>query len=158
MGEIQDVQEGFVAFYRRAWPEVYRGVAVAVGHSDLGKEATDEAMTRAYARWRKVSRMENPEGWVYRVAVNWARSRQRRARLALARRPEVSGVVEFDEVPDPRLMQAVRSLSPHHKDVVVARYLLDMSEEATAAAFGIPRGTVKSRLNRALAKLKEELS
>jgi RNA polymerase sigma-70 factor (ECF subfamily) len=42
--------------------------------------------------------------------------------------------------------------------VVVARYLLDMSEADTARALGIPVGTVKSRLSRALSNLKETLS
>jgi RNA polymerase sigma-70 factor (ECF subfamily) len=63
-----------------------------------------------------------------------------------------------DQNPDPDLYTAITGLPDHHKDVVVARNLLDMSEEATAQAFGIPKGTVKSRLSRALATLKEELS
>jgi RNA polymerase sigma-70 factor (ECF subfamily) len=49
-------------------------------------------------------------------------------------------------------------LSPRHRDVVVARLVLDLSESATAQALGIPAGTVKSRLSRALAELKEALS
>jgi RNA polymerase sigma-70 factor (ECF subfamily) len=62
------------------------------------------------------------------------------------------------EVVDPRLLEAVRRLSPKHRDVVVARYLLDMSESSAAQALGIPEGTVKSRLSRALVELKEVLS
>lgn len=155
---VQRVTEGFDAFYRRAWQAIYRAVAVIVGHSDLAREATDEAMTRAFARWSAVSRMENPEGWVYRVAVNWARSKQRRQRLALMKPIPTIGGAQADRLPDPDLHAAITRLPDHHKDVVVARYLLDMSEVATAQAFGIPRGTVKSRLSRALATLKEELS
>jgi RNA polymerase sigma-70 factor (ECF subfamily) len=62
------------------------------------------------------------------------------------------------EIADPRVLEAVRRLAPRHRDVVVARYLLDLSEAATAEALGIPVGTVKSRLSRALAQLKEVLS
>src|SRR5690606_42052814 len=51
--------------------------------SDL--DATDEAMARAYERWHLVSRLERPEGWVYRVAVNWATSVLRRRRRSLHR-------------------------------------------------------------------------
>lgn len=155
---VHCVSESFDAFYRRAWPEVYRATAVTIDDADLAREATDEAMTRAYGRWSSVSTMENPVGWVYRVAVNWARSRQRRQRLALIRRvPTLTGAA-VDELPDPDLYAAIQRLPGQHKDVVVARYLLDMSEEATAQAFGIPKGTVKSRLSRALETLKEELS
>jgi DNA-directed RNA polymerase specialized sigma24 family protein len=41
--------------------------------------------------------------------------------------------------------------------VIALRYFLDLSEEDTATALGIPRGTVKSRLSRALEKLKEKV-
>lgn len=156
--EIQDVVETFEAFYRRAWPEVYRAAAVTVGESELAREATDEAMTRAYGRWTVVSAMENPDGWVYRVAVNWARSKQRRRKLARATQVRTLEGLHVDQLPDPDLYEAIASLSQPQKEVVVARYLLDMSESATAEAFGLPKGTVKSRLSRALDTLKEKLS
>jgi RNA polymerase sigma-70 factor (ECF subfamily) len=43
------------------------------------------------------------------------------------------------------------------REVVTCRYLLDLSETETATALHIPRGTVKSRLSRALARLREEV-
>ncbi|HEX6301389.1 MAG TPA: sigma factor-like helix-turn-helix DNA-binding protein [Acidimicrobiia bacterium] len=58
----------------------------------------------------------------------------------------------------PRRVDAVRGLPVHQRDVVVARFLFDMSEKDTAEAFGIPLGTVKSRVNRALSTLREVLS
>jgi RNA polymerase sigma-70 factor (ECF subfamily) len=154
--EILDVAEGFETFYRRKWQMVFRATAVTVGHVDLAREATDEAMTRAYERWGSIQAMENPAGWVYRVAVNWARSRQRRQRLALSKSAEGSAI-SYDRFPDPDLFDAIQRLPVLQKEIVVARYLLDMSEEATAAAFGVPKGTVKSRLSRALEALREEM-
>ena len=156
--DVHPVSEAYESFYRRVWPEVYRAVAVTVQDSDLGREATDEAMTRAYGRWWAVSSMENPAGWVYRVAVNFARSRQRRQRIALRKPVPTLDEAHCDHLPDPDLYRAIVALPDHHKEVVVARFLLDMSEEATAQAFGIPKGTVKSRLSRALATLKKELT
>jgi len=146
----------FKGFYRRSWHQVYRAVAVGIGDSDLAKEPLDEAMVRAYERWQKVSTMANPEGWVYRVAMNWARSRLRRRKL-LPGSGASADVVHNPEVADPKLMKAVRDLPFRHREVVVARFLLDMSEARTAEALGIPKGTVKSRLSRALDLLKEEL-
>lgn len=155
--DVQSVVESFDGFYRRVWPEVYRATAVTVGQADLAREATDEAMTRAYERWSRVAAMDNPAGWVYRVAVNWARSRQRRSVLALTKPAETSRV-SFDDLPDPDLIKAIQKLPMNQKEVVVSRYLLDMSEAETAEAFGVPNGTIKSRLSRALQTLKEELS
>jgi RNA polymerase sigma-70 factor (ECF subfamily) len=54
-------------------------------------------------------------------------------------------------------MAAVESLSQDHRLVIACVYFLDLSEEETAAALGIRRGTVKSRVSRALDRLREEL-
>ena len=56
-----------------------------------------------------------------------------------------------------QLVSALRALSPADRDVIVYRYLLDMSEAETAALLDRPKGTVKSRANRALAKLRTQM-
>ena len=55
------------------------------------------------------------------------------------------------------LVPDVRGLSEHYRDVVACRYLLDLSEAETAQVLGIARGTVKSRLSRALDRLERQL-
>jgi RNA polymerase sigma-70 factor (ECF subfamily) len=55
------------------------------------------------------------------------------------------------------LLAALDRLSEEHRLVVTYRYLLEMDEPETAQALGWPRGTVKSRLNRALRKLQRLL-
>lgn len=59
---------------------LYRAVALAVGDSTLAADAIDEAMTRAYTRWNRIELYASPEGWVYRVAMNVARSALRKTR------------------------------------------------------------------------------
>jgi RNA polymerase sigma factor (sigma-70 family) len=155
---VQSAVVSFDAFYSQSWGEVYRAVAVGVGEPDLAREAVDEAMTRAFERWPSVSVMANPEGWVYRVAVNWARSILRRRQVALRKRFVPDPSADLSDPPDPELTEAIRNLPSHQRDVLVARFLLDMSVEDTAEAFGIPDGTVKSRISRALTTLREDLS
>jgi len=70
----------FEAFYRAHADTVRRALAVTLGDAHVAAEATDEAMTRALARWRRVSGHDSPAGWVYRVGLNWAISRWRRLR------------------------------------------------------------------------------
>jgi hypothetical protein len=77
---------GFEDFYQAERSTVMRAVGFALGDVDLGAEATDEALARAYERWADVGEMGNPAGWVYRVAVNIGRNRTRR-RLLERRRP-----------------------------------------------------------------------
>lgn len=148
----------FEDFYRAERSTVLRAVVYALDDPDLGVEATDEAMTRAYERWHEVGAMANPAGWVFRVAVNHGRNRVRRRMLERRKpppterdRPDVEGVA------DPALAQALNRLSLDQRTVVVLRYHLDWSIEAIADALGCATGTVKSRLHRGLHRLESML-
>jgi RNA polymerase sigma-70 factor (ECF subfamily) len=55
------------------------------------------------------------------------------------------------------LLAAVNSLRDDDREVLGARFLLDLTEAETSEALGIPRGTVKSRTSRALGRLREAL-
>jgi RNA polymerase sigma-70 factor (ECF subfamily) len=102
------------------------------------------------------------------IAVNEARNRRRaagrRARLALelagapeggTERPTEAQALAGDE--HARLIAAVEKPSDDDQLVIAARYFLGLSEAETAAALGLRRGTVKSRLSRALGRLRVRL-
>ena len=146
---------GFESFYAGQVDRVYRALAVAVGDPDLAREATDEAMLRAYARWSRVGAYDNPGGWVFRVGLNWATSRWRRTRRErpLAEAPPIPP----PEVDDTAALTALAALPVPQRAVVVCRVLLDMSTVETATALNLAEGTVKSRLARALAGLRNTL-
>jgi RNA polymerase sigma factor (sigma-70 family) len=121
----------------------------------LGAEAADEALLRALASWTEVKDYDNPRGWVYRVGLNWARSRlRRRTAPATALLDEEH---HFDELPEPDLLAAVEQLPFGYRSVVVARFFLDWSIEQTAQALNMPEGTVKTRQARALKRLRKKL-
>jgi predicted RNA polymerase sigma factor len=73
-------QKSFDDYFRVQRDRVYQAIALTIGDRDLAAEATDEAMVRTYERWRRVRTYDNPPGWTYRVALNFARSRMRRRR------------------------------------------------------------------------------
>lgn len=153
----QLIEVEFEAFYRNRWDEIYRTLAVTLRDPDLASEAVDEAMTRAFERWRKVQVSVNPAGWVYRVAVNWAIDQLRHHR-----RRSVKGVAQRSSwepaVPDPEITHALDRLSVEQRAVVVLRVVHDWSEQDVAYALNIPVGTVKSRLSRSIERLREELN
>ena len=157
-----DAPVDFDDFYVREHDRITRALAVTFGDADLAREAVDEAMTRVLQRWRTVGRLERPGGWVYRVAVNWARSamrqRRRRRERPLYEREGVELGVSGSVGTEPAVGRALRSLDLRYRSVVVCRYLLEMSEGQTAAALDIPAGTVKSRLHRAAQLLRVELA
>jgi RNA polymerase sigma-70 factor (ECF subfamily) len=65
--------------------------------------------------------------------------------------PEAASVAAEDTQ---RLLGLVNALAEEDRLVITSRYLLELNGEETAAALGIPEGTVKSRLSRALARLR----
>ncbi len=148
----------FDDFYLEHRDRIARAVALSLRDAELGGEAADEAFARAAQRWHQVSTYDNPEGWVYRVAINWARSWLRRVRRERDRRPLlVSPTASVDAVVDVDLERALATLSHDLRSVVVGRFLLDWSVDQTADALGVPPGTVKSRLSRALRQLERAM-
>lgn len=144
----------FGTFFELHHAEMVRAMTLALGDPDVGRDAAAEGFVRALQRWSTVSGLSNPEGWVYRAGINWARSRwrkTRRERFGLWIDGEVPPTAPTDEA----LIRALRQLSVDHRTVVVGRYYLDWSEEQLATALDIAPGTVKSRLSRALTQLSE---
>lgn len=145
--------EGFDGWYRVQHPRVL-GVLVALsGDGDLAGDATDEAFSRAFERWDRVSAMESPSAWTHRVALNELRRRARRR--AMEQRLRWRWVVRDHPlgVPDPQLWEAVRALPERQRQVIVLRYVSDLPEAEIATALGVTRGTVASTLSDARRRL-----
>ncbi len=148
----------FDRFYAQHRDRLATAISLTLRDIDLGTEATDEAFVRACQRWEQIREYSNPQGWVYRVAMNWARSWLRRRRREIEKRPLLNFDSSFvDELIDVDLERALDTLSPQSRAVVVARFFMDWSIDETADALGIRPGTVKSRLNRALKQLEVRL-
>ena len=160
LGEIEVVTAlpAFDDFYQAHRTSIGRALAMTLRDADLASEAVDEAMARAYQRWHHVRTLDNPGGWVYRVGLNWSRSFLRRSRRVA---PPWVGQQQTSPGPmvmDPSIDRALGELSVDQRAVVVCRLLIGYSEAQTARALGLRPGTVKSRLNRASARLHDLLS
>ena len=145
----------FEAFYRSNVDRVYRALAVNLRHDDLAREAVDEAMARAYARWPQVCTMDSPAGWVFRVGLNWATSWWRKVRRE---QPPVDAVSAAAPEGALAARTALAELPAAQRAVVTCRILLDLSTAETAEVLDLSEGTVKSRLSRGLAALRSALS
>lgn len=156
VSEADTLGLAFADFYRQARREVARALSLALGDAELANEATDEAMTRAYERWRKVSELDNPGGWVYRVGLNWSLSVLRRRRRSAQPLYSLDSA-DLPPMADPDIHRALAELDVKHRSVVVCRHLLGWTVDETAAALGLRVGTVKSRLHRANRLLQNRL-
>jgi len=147
----------------------HQAAATRVAYAIAGPAAEDavqEGFVKAHAALARFRAGRPFRPWLFRIvaneAKNRARSAGRRARLALrAARDRASG----DAVPSPEaevledemrrgLLDALSSLRAEDREVIAYRFFLDMSEVEMAAALGVPRGTVKSRLSRSVKRLR----
>jgi RNA polymerase sigma-70 factor (ECF subfamily) len=161
----------------RAWETIVRthqGIAfrtayVLTASAADAEEAAQDGFVKAYRALGRFRRGAPFRPWLLRIVANEARNRRRsaarRERLSLRAAAEAR---PGDAVPSPeaallsresqgQLLAAMERLSDEHRDAIACRYFLDLSEDETAAALHIRRGTVKSRVSRALDRLREEL-
>ncbi len=148
------LRDSFSDFYETRRDVIVRAVWGAVGDRDLAGEAVDEAMTRAFARWGYVSSVSNPEGWVYRTARNWATSSLRRLVSARRYRHLVASPDAQRQPTADGSEFLLRDLSVVQRDVLVLRFLLDLSIEQTSEVLDISHAAVRSRTNRAIERLR----
>ena len=138
---------GFAPWYREQHPALLASLVLVTGSVDEAREAVDEALSRALARWPKVAVMDSPAGWTYRVALNVARRRARRraleARLLLRRGPDQPATLAG---PAGEAWAVVADLPDRQRQVVVLRFVADLTEADIAATLGISRSTVSSTL------------
>ena len=146
---------GFDAFYLLHFDRLRRVLAVTLADSGLAEEATQEAFYRAYCRWRRVGRMEEPAGWLYRVALNYSRDvlrRETRDRDRL-RVVEPAGAPDDAVIRRLEVVQRLQGLPERQRQAVALRYLADLSLAGVAVAMQCAEGTVKATLHQALAHL-----
>ena len=170
---IERARQGEVMAYEELVRR-YQDVAVRTAHvispDGDAEDAVQEAFVKAYAALGRFRAGSPFRPWLLRIVANEARNRRRsagrRAGLALRaaedRRPG-------DAAPSPEsavlagesraaLLAAVNALRDEDREIIAARYFLELSEAETAETLALPRGTVKSRLSRALGRLREQLA
>ena len=153
----------------------YQDVAVRTAHLICPETDADDAVQEAFLkafdalpRFREGAPLRP---WLLRIVANEARNRRRSAgrRQGLALRAAEAAPPGSSTDPGPEqivmaaeqrteLLTALDGLRDEDREILGARFLLDLSEAETAEALGLPRGTVKSRTSRALGRLRVAMS
>jgi len=153
-----EADEEFDAFMRGRWPAMVRLAYALTGDVGHAEDLAQAGFARAYASWGRVRRAGDPDAYVRRIVINEHRGRFRKHRVAEELRGDLTDTVGGQQ-PGPEeqhaLLDALRTLGPRQRAVVVLRYWLDLSEAETAAALNCSVGTVKSQASRALATLRK---
>lgn len=171
---IASAQNGDTRAFERL-VRTHQGVALRVAYLVVrdpseAEDVTQDAFVKAYRSLDRF-RAESPfRPWLLTIvrneALNRVRSTKRRERLALRTSNDpVSG----DAAPSPEteimsdeehrhLLSLIEELPERYRNVIIHRYLLDLTEQETSQILGIPVGTVKSRNSRALERLRRSLA
>jgi RNA polymerase sigma-70 factor (ECF subfamily) len=136
--------------FRRHWPAAHRAAWLVVHDAAAAEDIAQEAFLSALRALDRFDRRRPLGPWLHRIVVNraidWARARALRPETEL---PEAAGRAYEPEIGD-ELVDALAALGPEHRAVVVLRHLLGYTPGEIAAMLDLPRGTVNSRLRRAL--------
>lgn len=158
-------EEALAGLFRRHWPLAHRAAYLVVRDAAAAEDIAQEAFLAAVRALDRFDRRRPFGPWLHRIVVNraidWTRARRLRGEVSAAaeERPEAASGGEpaatapFSEA----VADALAGLDPERRAIVVLRYLLEFTPGEIAAALDIPRGTVNSRLRRALDQLGERL-
>jgi len=161
---VREVQRGSAAaleeLFRQEWPRAYRAAYLVVHDAAAAEDIAQEAFLAAVRAIDRFDRRRPFGPWMHRIVVNRAID-VTRAR-ALRREVDATAAASAEAPPDSPssplsddLVDALAELSPEHRAVVVLRYVFDYTPGEIAQALDMPRGTVNSRLRRALDRLGE---
>jgi RNA polymerase sigma-70 factor (sigma-E family) len=147
--------DDYATLFARHHGRLLRVAELIAGDSDVAAEAVAEAFSRTYPHWRR-GRVEDVGAYLRRAVVHEIQRTWRRRHVTLDEARfvdgEADGIVERD-----RVWRALDGLSSRQRTAVVLRYYEDLSEADIADAMGVPPGTVKSTLSRALDRLRVAL-
>jgi RNA polymerase sigma-70 factor (ECF subfamily) len=157
-GSKDDLEE----LFRRHWPPAYRAAYFVVYDRAAAEDIAQEAFLSAMRALERFDRRRPFGPWLHRIVVNraidWARARALRREVEASAESPAADRAEGDLGARDELHTALASLSPERRAVVVLRYVLGYTPGEIADMLELPRGTVNSRLRRALDDLAEEVS
>jgi len=143
--------DSFTEFVSNVEGNLRYALTAAFG-AEQGREAVAEALAYGWEHWDHLQGMENPAGYLYRVALNHARKTRTRRRVSL---PQAA----LEKVPwvEPGLPDALARLSQQQRVAVYLVFGHEWSMSEVAELLGVTKATVQSYSDRALEKLRRKL-
>jgi RNA polymerase sigma-70 factor (ECF subfamily) len=149
-------EEALEELFRRHWRRAHRAAFLVVGDASAAEDIAQESFLAAIRALDRFDRRRPFGPWLHRITVNraidFARARKLRRESVLA--DALEGGAPADAGLSDELIAALSGLSPEHRAVIVLRYLLGYTPGEIGEILGLPRGTVNSRMRRALDRLR----
>ena len=152
---------GFAQFVEAREQALQRTAWLLTGDRELAEDLVQTSLVRAWPRWDRIRRRDDPEVYVRRIMVNtwatWARRRWRAERVTdTVPDAPAPGDVASDVAVRLVVRGALASLTARQRAVLVLRVFDDLSEVQVAQVLDCAVGTVKSTMSQALAKLRDD--
>jgi RNA polymerase sigma factor (sigma-70 family) len=154
-----DAEERLADLARGQLDRLYRLAGLLLSDAADAEDATQEALFRAWRAAATLREADEAGAWLDRILVNVCRDRLRRGRtirfIPLADHGGGPGLDPFQTVLDrDEVLRAMAGLDADQRIVVVLHYWAGLTLDGVAARVGWPVGTVKSRLHRALERMR----
>jgi RNA polymerase sigma-70 factor (sigma-E family) len=152
---IQTMKEmSFEDFYLREFRAMVALAAAVSGSHLLAEDLAQEAMTRVYRRWDRISGYDKPGAFARRVTINLASSRRRRDAVAARENARLTPTsIPAPAEPHDEVWGAVATLPPHQRAAIALHYLEDRPIEEIAEVLGCATATARVHLHRGRARL-----
>jgi RNA polymerase sigma-70 factor (ECF subfamily) len=156
-GDVSELVPTFDGFYVANARRLFTFLCFVTGDRYEAEEIAQEALVRVWQRWEHVGQLDDPTGYVFRVAMNVLRGRWRRASLAVRRTlslaPPAADDLAAIETHD-AVVRLLHELDPKQRAAVVLTALLDYSAEEAGRVLGIGASSVRSLTTRARAEMR----
>jgi len=145
---------------KRYETSLYSSALAILGSSWDARDAVQETMLEACSKLGSLRNSAKFRQWLTTIMVHkcYDRFREQRGVVLVDEPPDVSAHVFVGDERDDQVLRALRELNEDQRLALALRFFLDLRYDEVAAATGWPLGTVKSRLNRGLAQLREVLA
>ncbi|MDH3293236.1 MAG: RNA polymerase sigma factor [Acidimicrobiia bacterium] len=165
---VEGDRASFGRLIARYQGDALRIAAVALGSADGADDVAQEAFVKIHRALSRFDLTAPFRPWLYRIVVNTARSRQRTGRQQNNLRLRMAATIDPHAGDDPAdraveldqrqsMVEALNRLRPDDRLILTYRWFEQLSQGEIANALGCRPGTVKSRLNRAMHRLRSEM-
>jgi RNA polymerase sigma factor (sigma-70 family) len=140
--------DAFRAFVSVSEPRLRQALSASLG-TQVGREATVDALSHAWENWERIASMDNPVGYLYAVGRDRGRKSLRKNRVAFY--PADSAHLPWVE---PSLPSALEGLPARQREVVVLLHCYQWTMSEVADLLKISKSTVQNHAERGLASLR----
>jgi RNA polymerase sigma-70 factor (sigma-E family) len=157
---VGHVEDEFAEFAVAASPRLLRAAYLLCGNRHTAEDLAQTTLAKVFASWRRISNQQAVHAYATRTLVNTYLGDKRKKSSREVVTSELPEPAIDSPAPELRMMvlDALATLPPRARAIVVLRYWADMSVAEVADVLGCSEGNVKSQCSRALARLRVVLS